>query len=790
MSDTVICPCATLVHPASLANPPGQAQVRYRAGDFVSFRRALLQALPDEPHEGALARWRPAAHGDLLLQLLEWWAYVADVLTFYNERSLNDNLLATAGSDAGVRRLVRILGYRPRPGIGGTAEVGVLFSGNRPLVLPAGFQVQSKPAPGMAPQTFETVEAVTLMPPAAVDAAPTGVLAGAGGRLYVDGKNTVLQPGDLLVLAPAGAPASGHLLAVAAIVHASDSAGNPYTEIVTTGAALPAADAGGYRLLASRRAANLWKYATTIDLVATPLELDGVDRAVAAGQVAVLNAPGTGLAPAMLTVTGTTEQVWYTNGNGDTPPDAPAIPAGAPHTRVAWTAGTAVDTGAWNAAASSVRVLLDWQPAGVLRNVPRAGYDGTPSTLRAAKGQSFRVGNGQAVLLEGADGLGAAVTASVLAGTPDILQIAAFGAGVAPLLATPLRVLTNKVGLSRGKSVGKEVLGIGNAATPCQTFTLARSPLTYLAAGDGYRSTLRVYVDGVEWQEAPNFYGQPPDAAIFVTFEDDEQKTHVQFGDWVNGSGLPSGAQVTARYRIESGADGVAAGGLTVVARPAPGVTGVRQPTAAGGGADPDAAAHIRRDAPRSILTFGRAISADDYDVIAARAPGVARVRSYFAWDADEQRATVKLYVGDTPAALAAVRNALRLAADPNRHVNVLPASPVPAALFMQVRVAGDRVPQEIGQALKAALSEPDTGLLGANRLGIGESIYFSQLAAASLAVPGVQSLGSVFFYLSRPDPVTGLPFALPPRIHAAEHEVLAVPPALMFIFPEGPASA
>ncbi|MFP5391139.1 MAG: baseplate J/gp47 family protein [Gammaproteobacteria bacterium] len=790
-----ICPCDTVLHPAGLANLPGLTRVHYRAGDFLAFRRALLQALPGET---ALTLWRPAGHGDLLLQLLEWWAYVADVLTFYNEQSLNENLLATASTDAGVRRLVKILGYRPRPGIGGTAEIGVLFSGARPLVLPAGFQVQSKPAPGQAPQTFETTEAVTLVPPAVVDAAPPGVLAGAGGRLYLDGKNTTLQPGDALVLAPAGAPTSGQLLAVTTINHAEDSAGQPYTEIVTSGAALPAADAAGYRLLASRRAANLWKYSTSVNLVQSPLELDGVDRAVAAGQALVLSAPGTGLAPVLLTVTGTTEQIWYTNGDGATPPASPTIPAGAPHTRVSWTASPAPDTTAWNNVASKVRVLLDWQPAGTLRNVPQASYNGTPPTLLAAPGQQFRVGNGQQVLIEGADGLGAAATGSVLASTPTAMQLAAFGAAfgadLAPLLATPLRVLTNKVNLSRGKSVGQEVLGVGNASTPGQSFTLAKGPLTYLAAGDGYRSTLRVYVNGVEWHEVPNFYGQAPDATVFVTFEDDEQKTHVQFGDWVNGSGLPSGAQVTAWYRIESGAEPVPAGGLSVIARPAPGVTAVRHPTPSIPGADPDQPAHIRRDAPRSILTFGRAISADDYDAIAARAPGVARVRSYFAWNAEEQRATVKLYVGDTPAALTAAKNALRLAADPNRRITVLAATPVPAALFMQVRVTPDRVPQDVAQALREALSEPDTGLFGANRLGIGESIYFSQLSAASLAVPGVQALGLAFFYLSRPDPVTGLPYvlqtSLPPRIHAAENEVLAVPPALMFIYPEGPASA
>ncbi|MFM9436559.1 hypothetical protein ACFDR9_003643 [Janthinobacterium sp. CG_23.3] len=80
----------------------------------------------------------------------------------------------------------------------------------------------------------------------------------------------------------------------------------------------------------------------------------------------------------------------------------------------------------------------------------------------------------------------------------------------APLLATPLRVLGNTVRPSRGKSVDKEVLGVGDASRPGQEFTLAKSPLTYLASGPGYRSTLRVYVNGVEWREMASFYGSGP----------------------------------------------------------------------------------------------------------------------------------------------------------------------------------------------------------------------------------------------------------------------------------------
>src|SRR5439155_1632864 len=90
-----------------------------------------------------------------------------------------------------------------------------------------------------------------------------------------------------------------------------------------------------------------------------------------------------------------------------------------------------------------------------------------------------------------------------------------------------------------------------------------------------------------------------------------------------------------------SGADAPEAGALTVIVDPLPDLKAIRNPVPVGGGADPDPPDHIRRYAPRSVLTFDRAVSGDDYETIAAQSPGVARARAYWAWSADEQRTVV-----------------------------------------------------------------------------------------------------------------------------------------------------
>ena len=48
--------------------------------------------------------------------MLEWWAYLADVLTFYNERYANESYLGTATQPGSTANLVALLGYRPARG--------------------------------------------------------------------------------------------------------------------------------------------------------------------------------------------------------------------------------------------------------------------------------------------------------------------------------------------------------------------------------------------------------------------------------------------------------------------------------------------------------------------------------------------------------------------------------------------------------------------------------------------------------------------------------------------------
>lgn len=801
MSAAAICTCDVFVHPQPISNLPGLDAIDYRGGDFTSFRHALLLSSPDETQ---LVNWRPSAETDLALQIVEWWAYLADILTLYDERIANEAYLRTADLPESLNRLIRTLGYRPRPGIGAHGLVAALASGPRPPTLPAGFQIQSKPGPGAQPQIFELRSATALRVPDAVPADPPGdgSLAPAGGTAgaLLAGTITSVEPDDeLLVLARSWPGSGGYALASAqSVEHRKGPSGEPQTFIAFAGGlpSLSNPQAADYRLLAAPLTARPYPYPADAGLVftSTVVHLDSVVRSIAPGSPVLLESPAVSppsqelLAPSTVT-----ETVWYANAASSTPWTLPdpkqTIPIPIPHTQLGF--GSVANAAAWDSAKGSVVIRHSWREVGKMIARPASGLSGaTEATLAAAGSASFPSADGNEVLLADAAGNGAAGTIEQGGTATQIsVQDLAGADGGAPTLTAPLQALFDVLAVSRGASVSGEVLGSGETATPNQEFTLRKSPLTYLQSGPGYASTLRVWVDGVEWQEAQSFYDQPRDARIFVTREDEHGVTHVMFGDGIEGARLPSGSgNVVATYRYGSGAQSPAAGTLNVVVKPLPGLKKILDPLPVGGGADPDPPDQIRRYAPDSVLTFGRAISVHDYEVIAAQAPGVARARAYWSWSPELQRALPTVYVGDDGNALRAARDALAGADDPNRPLAVQAAHPVELLFWLGLEADPAYVWDDVKARVLTALADPAVGLLGSGRVRIGASLFRSRIAAACLAVPGAVAIHELGIYTySEAD---GWDFPQGPRIDSGEGGYFRLPQGWPYIWQEAAVAA
>ncbi|MEP7012886.1 MAG: putative baseplate assembly protein [Acidobacteriota bacterium] len=150
---------------------------------------------------------------DPSLALLDAWALVGDVLTFYQERIANEGYLRTSTERRSVLELARLVGYEPRPGVAASTYLAYLLDEGPEALIPAGAAARSVPGPGELPQTFETMEDLTAC--AAWNnlqvrlTRPQNAITTENDRgrgVYLQGVNTQVKVNDPLLIGPKGRP--------------------------------------------------------------------------------------------------------------------------------------------------------------------------------------------------------------------------------------------------------------------------------------------------------------------------------------------------------------------------------------------------------------------------------------------------------------------------------------------------------------------------------------------------------------------------------------------------------
>ncbi len=152
--------------PLSVSNRSGLDSLRYRVGTHSAFLASMKAALSRRGFP-ILGRLTSDTGDDPAVALLDAWATVADVLTFYQERIANEGYLRTATEHRSLVELARLVGCVPRPGVAAsvhlayTVESAALSlpdqgrttaSKKEPSVtIPAGARVQTIPGPGELP---------------------------------------------------------------------------------------------------------------------------------------------------------------------------------------------------------------------------------------------------------------------------------------------------------------------------------------------------------------------------------------------------------------------------------------------------------------------------------------------------------------------------------------------------------------------------------------------------------------------------------------------------------------
>lgn len=140
--------------PLEIDNRAGLSAVAYRIGTYESFHATMLERISAV---AKLARLTTREDDDVSITMLSLWAAVADVLSFYQERYVNEAFLGTATQRASIGRLAALIDYRLRPGVAALAWLAFGLQDGTQLQLPRGLRVQSVPGQDEQPQTFETL---------------------------------------------------------------------------------------------------------------------------------------------------------------------------------------------------------------------------------------------------------------------------------------------------------------------------------------------------------------------------------------------------------------------------------------------------------------------------------------------------------------------------------------------------------------------------------------------------------------------------------------------------------
>ncbi|MDB9341163.1 MULTISPECIES: putative baseplate assembly protein [Cyanophyceae] len=197
--------------PPKIYNRPGLPSLAYRIGDWASFRDRLLANLPryanNITNTVPLAKLTTRALDDPAIAILDAWAVVADVLTFYQERIANEGFIETATELRSVLELARAIGYELDPGVAASTYLAFTVDdapGSLGMAtVPAGTQIVSIPGEDELPQTFETSAEIiarvqwNLLKPR--QTRPQEVNNNTN-VLYLQGINTQLQAGDRILL--------------------------------------------------------------------------------------------------------------------------------------------------------------------------------------------------------------------------------------------------------------------------------------------------------------------------------------------------------------------------------------------------------------------------------------------------------------------------------------------------------------------------------------------------------------------------------------------------------------
>jgi hypothetical protein len=785
------CICDDFRFPPETIIYAGLTELPRQTGTFAEFRRALLRAISirttaslenhplwslrflierdrDALREtlAAIGNWRGRHPEDFGMMLLEMWAYVCDLTSFYDDVLAHESYVRTARRRESLRKLVAPLGYIPRPAVAALAELAAFADGRQVVTLPVGSAFRSGAFDGNPPQVFELDLATTIHPLlnewTFLPVRPTTLepFNHYQSTFLFEAGSVSVEEGDIVALRILSENYPSRVTAVAD----HEGADHLTYTAVTLEDALPipaSLNVSDLELTKPTAVSAVWSRTTTafttpFGTTATEsfLFLDSISPFFRTGDDIIVEGPSLLVATPIteVTVASITLQAASTSEirDGGTAPGTliarvpiPAITAQT--TRIE--TESLISFG--SAQAVELLVHHTFVPAGTITVESLTEITHTNSLKIKTPLDVPRDSNLPGEFeLEDINGLGVLRPGSLnFANGEFSIQ----GDPWPTSLATPVRLFGNVIHTSRGETVNGEVLGTGDGSITNQNFKLKKSPVTYLPSPSentpsGLSSSLKVYVDGLQWTEVKSFFGQKEDAQIYTVRQNDKNESVVTFGDGVHGKRLSTGSSVVAYYRHGGGSKMPPTDSITQLAKPVKGLKTVRSPVQPYGGADEEPANSLQKFAPRSALLLGRAVSLSDLEAAAASYAGVRAVAAEWRWSSALQVPAAHIWYladGDLTALILAH---LRGLTQPNTPIQVERAVASVATLSIQLTHDPKRFEDEVLSSARTALMDVETGLLPPERLGIGKPLFRSQLFEFLLDVTGVVSVTGLTF--------------------------------------------
>ncbi|MGE0297287.1 putative baseplate assembly protein [Pseudonocardia sp.] len=753
------------------APPPGSTWSGL--GAWADFRERMLRGLPRQviPPDAGVDGARPLsglttrAPDDPTVAVVDAFACVCDVLSFYQERIVEEGFLATATEDRSVREIVGGLGYQPAPGAAATADLAFTVdpAHRTEVVVPAGHAVLSVPAgQGELPVTFETAQ--VLRARAAWNALPARrtrphATGSAVRTLHLAGLATGLVPGDLLALVVSGAQgAGGWALHPTARVTPDLAAGHT---VVTLGAPLTATalQNGPLRVVAFARSGGLFGW-NAPDPRLMPAGTPGITPAPPNAASAWDGFPlandstlGSG-APTRLDLDAEYPEI-VPGGlvclYGSSLQGLFGVSTATPAARVGFALSGRVTRIGFDTPTvpgdlvgfdrRGTRVLLGSR---VLPTVDEPDPDpvrGSTVTLQDRTLPALPDGRAVLVVGTGTDGAAHVVRTRVTAYDADGPAVT-LDAELPAMERGSVVIRANVAVASHGTTVPEEVLGNGDAAVVRQAFTLRHKPLTWVAGDAGVEPALTVRVDGVRWDRVESLYTAGPRDRVYLLRREHDGSTTVVFGDGRRGARVPTGVEnVRASYRAGLGAAGRVDAGQLALLRDRPlGLQAVTNPARSSGAADPENPGDAVGGGARTGVATDRLVALADYQAFAEAFPGIGKALAADLHDGRQRfvHLTVAGAAGEVlqpkEPVITALWGAVRARRDPAHLVLVdghdRQAFRVQLTLRTDPRLGRDAVEA----AARAALA--DRFSFAARRFG--QPVAESEVIAVAQRVPGV----------------------------------------------------